>query len=62
MGITAASLVVTDVLLTVLTLVTEFNTITRKMQAEERTELTPEEWARITSRRKDAIALMMAQD
>ena len=62
MSIVAASLVVTDVILSVLTLVTEYNSIVAKMQTEGRTELTPEEWARITSKRKDAIALMMATD
>ena len=62
MSIIAASLVVTDVILSVLTLVTEYNSIVTKMQADGRTELTDEEWARITSRRKDAITRMMTQD
>ena len=45
-----------------MTLVSEYNAIATRMQAEGRTELTPEEWARIIARRKDAMALMMAQE
>lgn len=59
MSIVAASLIVTDMVLSAMQLLTVFNDITRDMQAEGRTELTGDEWARITDARKATVKIAL---
>jgi hypothetical protein len=61
-SLVAASLLISDVILSALQLATTFNEIAAKMNAEGRTELTPEEWDRIKSKRKEAVKRAMETD
>lgn len=59
MSIVAATLIVTDALVSALQLASVFSEIVATMNTEGRTELTPEEWDRITVLRKAAVARAM---